>query len=120
MKKILLIKILFLALFCGNLQAEVNEIKVWSPDFKTINTITNQNQIQLIVKYWSEAEIKQKSSENPLKHEKLYKIDFKGNSKVISGRWLYSKSGYYKYLSKAPQKIYKVNNVSKLNEQLGI
>ena len=120
MKKILLIKLLFLALFSSNLQADIYEIKVWSPDFKKTNTIRNKNQIQSIVKYWSETEIQQKEQLQPLKHEKLYKIDFKGNSEEISGRWLYNKNGYYRFLSKTPQKTFKVKNAAKLNEQLGI
>jgi hypothetical protein len=120
MKKKFLKTLLVLALFSSNLQAEINEIKVWSPDFQKTHTISDQNQIQLIIKYWSQAETDQKEPIQPLKHEKLYKIDFIGNSKSLSGRWLYNKSGYYRFLSKSPQRTFKVKHAPKLNEQLGI
>lgn len=120
MKKLLTTCAILFFLFSSTLWAEVSEIKVWSPDFKEIKAITNPKDITTILEMWAETEIEPKKTIQPLKHGKPYKIDFKGDSKSINGRWLYNKTGYYRLLSKAPQKTYKVKNVNKLNQQLGI
>ncbi len=120
MKKIAIILTVTLFLLSCKENTEIHAITVNSPEFRQLKLMDNENELASVSKIWFKAAIVDKSESKVMNNTKLYKIDFDAEPDSKSGRWLYSASGYYRRLSKAPQPTYKIRDVAKLNELFGI
>jgi hypothetical protein len=105
--------------FLGTAHAGTPSIKVWVPDFSNNYTITESSEIESIALLWLSAEKVQTMKLPPL-DKGLYKIDFTAALPTHNGRWLYHKSGYFRFLSKSQTQVFKVKEPAKLNELLKI
>jgi len=73
-----------------------------------------------IIEIWKQSKSDSNGITIELDKGEIYTIDIATEEKGLSGRWLYNKSGQFRILSKAKQKVFVVENYVRLNELLGI
>ena len=120
LKKYILIFLLCVLCSVANSSSSENMIKVWNQDFTSTHSITDSEVMIEIIQIWKTSKSDSKGTVKDLNKDEIYKIDIAIEEKGLSGRWLYSKTGYFKILSKTKQKVFVVKNYNRLNELLGI